>query len=403
MAAPVIELPEENETAEAELISFGLGLENEPTVTETVEMPKAEEIKFEDPTPTISDDQKAAFDNLVFDFPQKEEPVAEAPKEPEFVEPEFEVPTFEPEPVPVIKETPVSLGLEPKPSDAVSLEDLENDLFGELPEDAEPETTKKIDKFYTLYRKNEEFQRLLDEEYNRLKVAGANESVQEEPVTAASAASSLEDFAKNDVTETVQKTEENITPSVSAEAEATNAVLEELTENSRPVEDATIYKVGMPEEVTEAAEKLESNENANAGFSVGGEASKEESKFGLDGSEAAAAAAAVAGTAVAAGAAADKKSKKAAKKAEKEAKKAAKKAKNVVEDPQVEYENVDAGSTVLTILAVLIAILLVVLLAIILILHIAPNSGPAMKIDVIIENITGSLSAVKAVGGIKWL
>ena len=55
-------------------------------------------------------------------------------------------------------------------TDAISLEELEKDLFGEnVVEDAEPEATKKIDKFYTLYKKNEEFQRLLDEEYSKLQ------------------------------------------------------------------------------------------------------------------------------------------------------------------------------------------------------------------------------------------
>ena len=62
---------------------------------------------------------------------------------------------------------------EEKETDALSLEDLEKDLFGAASSpQAEVEATKKIDKFYTLYRKNEEFQRLLDEEYNKLKAAG---------------------------------------------------------------------------------------------------------------------------------------------------------------------------------------------------------------------------------------
>ena len=62
---------------------------------------------------------------------------------------------------------------EEKETDALSLEDLEKDLFGvSSSPQAEVEATKKIDKFYTLYRKNEEFQRLLDEEYNKLKAAG---------------------------------------------------------------------------------------------------------------------------------------------------------------------------------------------------------------------------------------
>ena len=55
-------------------------------------------------------------------------------------------------------------------TDAMSVEDLERDLFGEVADaDVEAEATKKIDKFYTLYKKNEEFQKLLDEEYNKLK------------------------------------------------------------------------------------------------------------------------------------------------------------------------------------------------------------------------------------------
>ena len=51
---------------------------------------------------------------------------------------------------------------------SADLEELEKDLFGKV-EGETIETSKKIDKFYTLYRKNEEFQRLLDEKYNRLK------------------------------------------------------------------------------------------------------------------------------------------------------------------------------------------------------------------------------------------
>lgn len=55
-------------------------------------------------------------------------------------------------------------------SDAISLDELERDLFGETtPEEIEQEETKKIDKFYTLYKKNEEFQKLLDEEYSKLR------------------------------------------------------------------------------------------------------------------------------------------------------------------------------------------------------------------------------------------
>ena len=51
----------------------------------------------------------------------------------------------------------------------MSLESLESDIFGNTEEEEDPEATRKIDKFYTLYRKNEEFQKLLDEEYSKLQ------------------------------------------------------------------------------------------------------------------------------------------------------------------------------------------------------------------------------------------
>lgn len=52
---------------------------------------------------------------------------------------------------------------------------LEEDLFADglfEEEGEEAEATKKIEKFYTLYRKNEEFQKLLDEEYKKLQGGG---------------------------------------------------------------------------------------------------------------------------------------------------------------------------------------------------------------------------------------
>ncbi len=53
--------------------------------------------------------------------------------------------------------------------EVMSLESLESDIFGNADEEEDPEATRKIDKFYTLYRKNEEFQKLLDEEYSKLQ------------------------------------------------------------------------------------------------------------------------------------------------------------------------------------------------------------------------------------------
>lgn len=56
-----------------------------------------------------------------------------------------------------------------KEQNSMSLEDLENDIFGGAPDADDLEATRKIDKFYTLYRKNEEFQKLLDAEYSKLQ------------------------------------------------------------------------------------------------------------------------------------------------------------------------------------------------------------------------------------------
>ncbi len=62
------------------------------------------------------------------------------------------------------------LAIKEKNSDSLSLEEIEMEFFGEPnTTEVEYEETKKIDKFYNLYRKNEEFQKLLDEEYNKLK------------------------------------------------------------------------------------------------------------------------------------------------------------------------------------------------------------------------------------------
>ena len=57
-------------------------------------------------------------------------------------------------------------------AEARSPEDLASELFSSTPQE-EAEATKRIDKFYTLYRKNEEFQKILDREYEKFKAAGA--------------------------------------------------------------------------------------------------------------------------------------------------------------------------------------------------------------------------------------
>lgn len=121
-----------------------------------------EEDDDEDIVLDTEDDGLASFNKMVDELDDDEEDelplIDPTPEEPELED-------LEPV-VPVYKEEPAE---EPK-TDAMSVEDLEKDLFGEVSEEEiEAEATKKIDKFYTLYKKNEEFQRLLDEEYNKLK------------------------------------------------------------------------------------------------------------------------------------------------------------------------------------------------------------------------------------------
>ena len=62
-----------------------------------------------------------------------------------------------------------------------SSDTLEDDLLadGLFADEEEAEATKKIEKFYTLYRKNEEFQKLLDEEYRKLQGGLAQEEIDE--------------------------------------------------------------------------------------------------------------------------------------------------------------------------------------------------------------------------------
>ena len=64
--------------------------------------------------------------------------------------------------------------------EVMSIDDLQKDLFGKDVDDAGMEATRKIDKFYTLYRKNEEFQQLLDEEYKKLQDGSADYTLMED-------------------------------------------------------------------------------------------------------------------------------------------------------------------------------------------------------------------------------
>ncbi len=240
------------------------------------------------------------------------------------------------EAAPVLEEAPM-----PKKTDALSLEELERDLFGDtLTEEAEAEETKKIDKFYTLYRKNEEFQRLLDEEYEKLKHGGG---LTEEEKAAVDAVPKMADVE-------AAKAAAAAAPVAAVAGAVADAIPVENKKAYRQVEDETIY---MSKEELDAKLKAE--------------------------------AAAIAAAKTPEEVPADKASKK----------KEEKKAKNV----EVEYEDVESGSRFLTVLAVIIALILIVLLAVILILQIAPDSGIAAWIDSFIESITSSVGLVEPFNG----
>ena len=267
-----------------------------------------------------------------------EEVAAEA--EPDPIEEILEKAAAEAEPAPA-EEAPA-----PKKTDALSLEELERDLFGDaLTEEAEAEETKKIDKFYTLYRKNEEFQRLLDEEYEKLRHGGG---LTEEEKAAVDAVPKMADVEAAKVAAAAPV---GAAVGAVAAAAAAEAVPVENKKAYRQVEDETIY---MSKEELDAKLKAE--------------------------------AAAIA----AAKTPAEVPDDKAAKKEEKKAKK---------RDAEVEYEEVETGSKFLTVLAVIIALILIVLLAVILILQIAPDSSIAAWINSLISNIASSFGFIEPFNG----
>ena len=131
----------------------------------------------------VVDESEVEAPQLIIDEPSIDELVINAPATPEPAPEAEEAPTLIIDAPELTVEAPEEAPK--KESDALSIEELEQDLFGAVASpSAEVEATKKIDKFYTLYRKNEEFQRLLDEEYNKLKAAGGTAPEPAVPETA---------------------------------------------------------------------------------------------------------------------------------------------------------------------------------------------------------------------------
>ena len=159
--------------------------EHEPSLTDTMQFSAEEEFPDEE---SEMEDLKRRLSNLMGSNVEEEKVESEEEEtileiqlgnddeEEEVEEEEVEIEIEEPAVEPIVEPEPV---VEAK-TDAISVEDIEKDLFGDVKiEETEPEPTKKIDKFYTLYKKNEEFQKLLDEEYNKLKTEDAVPHVDE--------------------------------------------------------------------------------------------------------------------------------------------------------------------------------------------------------------------------------
>lgn len=239
---------------------------------------------------------------------------------------------------PAIEATVAEPELADIPTDAMSIEDLEKELFGDdlFGGDTEAEATRKIDKFYTLYKKNEEFQKLLDDEYNRLQVG---DEYPEEGETADATVGQLDSFVLPlESLEPAEEADDIIKPVTASEVAGDDAFTE-LEEVAAPVAAETV----APEETVAEAVP----------------APVEEAEPVLDA----------------------KAAKKAAKKAKKEA---ARKAR----EQALEEEDEEEGSTFLTVIAVVIAIILIFLLAAILILNFAPESALGMKLDALVQSIS---------------
>ena len=349
-AEPAIEEPEpaaEPEPvveAEPEPAVEDLYLQDEPE--ERPAMPKAPTIRLDGSEP-VTEPPAPEFDVEIPEeiiteevpdlFVEVEEPAAPVIEEVAEAEPVVEEVVEE-----AVEEPAAEEPAEEKETDALSLEELERDLFGEaLDEEVEAEETKKIDKFYTLYRKNEEFQRLLDEEYEKLKHGGG---LTEEEKQAVDAVPKMADV------EAATKAAAAAPAPAPAPAEPEKPEVPVEKEKAyRQVEDETIY---MPKELLDEQMKVDFTQ-----------------------------ASAVAEPKAPAEVPEDKPKKKEDKKVE------------------VEYEDVEHGSKFLTILAVIIAIILIALLAVILILQIAPDSGAAAWIDSLIESITSNFSMLPPGGG----
>ena len=260
-----------------------ISAEPEPVIEEpvvTVAEPAADEeepVVLEEVVEAATElaEEPSGFEIGLSDLIEADVPVEEvAPVAPEPVEEIVEVAETVAEPaeeildIPLEPEAPAEEPAE-KETDALSLEDLEKDLFGSAVPEGEVEATKKIDKFYTLYRKNEEFQRLLDEEYNKLKAAGgpAPEPAipDEEPVSNKKIedATIYQDFDLEKEAEKLR--EEQAQAEAAAAEEAAKAAKADAVTASAAAPVAAAAAAGAAMAVTDKNEELEYEEVEKGG------------------------------------------------------------------------------------------------------------------------------------------
>lgn len=235
--------------------------------------------------------------------------------------------------------TPEDAEIEEDDDNQMSIEELEEELFGKKIEDGDEEATRKIEKFYTLYTKNEEFQKLLDEEHEKLRAGGADYDHMDEILGENEGEETAASEGAHDEASVPEQTIP-VTP-VAQHQEAAPAVAVAPAVSEAPVSSA-------------AAAPVQS--------------------------------AAPAPSAATAPAAEEKKAPPVL----------------IPEDvEEARPQKKEKGGKALTIIAIIIAILLVILLVMMVILNFAPNSSIAFHINEMIGNVTGRADFIGSNGGLR--
>lgn len=143
-------------------------------------------------------------------------------------------------------------GIEAAAREAAGIQERDYDAMGVAQVDATPKNKKKIEKFYTFNRKNEEFQALLDEEYERIRQKVQAETEEEE--------------LKNAVLQAVNEANEEAENIEEPEVEAVPLTREEEAKQAAETEADEAERLALEAEriAEEAAAKAKAAEEAAA-------------------------------------------------------------------------------------------------------------------------------------------